>query len=108
VYRFRQPAVARHFLIDAQAWVRWRDISDKPFNDPALVLKEGKQLSTGGVRPVTVSTWRAPATGAEEGSHMNPHKGRRVTPRPGRRTGTAVVAHMFQEVRRQERNQWDS
>jgi hypothetical protein len=45
VYRFRQPAVARHFLIDAQAWVRWREISDKPFNDPAFLLAEVKQLS---------------------------------------------------------------
>jgi hypothetical protein len=46
VYRFRQPAVARHFLIDAQAWVRWRDIGDKPFNDPAFLLAEAKQLAT--------------------------------------------------------------
>ena len=34
------------FLIDAQGRVRWRDISDEPFNDPAFVLKEGKQLSS--------------------------------------------------------------
>jgi hypothetical protein len=33
------------FLIDAQGRVRWRDISDKPFNDPAYLLGEGKQLS---------------------------------------------------------------
>jgi peroxiredoxin len=34
------------FLIDAQGRVRSHRISDKPFNDPALVLKEAKQLST--------------------------------------------------------------
>jgi peroxiredoxin/N-acetylneuraminic acid mutarotase len=33
------------FLIDAQGRVRWRDISNKPFNDPAYLLGEGKQLS---------------------------------------------------------------
>ena len=32
------------FLIDAQGQVRWRDISDEPFNNPAFVLKEGKEL----------------------------------------------------------------
>jgi hypothetical protein len=26
--------------------VRWRDISDKPFNDPAFLLAEAKQLAT--------------------------------------------------------------
>jgi peroxiredoxin len=31
------------FLIDAQGRVRWRDISDKPFDDPAFVLTQGKQ-----------------------------------------------------------------
>jgi hypothetical protein len=46
VYRFRQPAVARHFLIDAQAWVRWRHISDQPFNGPAFLLAGAKQLAT--------------------------------------------------------------
>ncbi len=34
------------FVIDAQGQVRWRNISDRPFNDPALVLTEAKQLST--------------------------------------------------------------
>ena len=34
------------FLIDAQGRVRWRDISDKPFNDPAFVLGQVKQLSS--------------------------------------------------------------
>jgi peroxiredoxin len=34
------------FVIDAQGRVRWRNISDKPFNDPASVLKEAKQLSS--------------------------------------------------------------
>ena len=32
------------FLIDAQGRVRWRDIGDRPFNDPALLLTQGKQL----------------------------------------------------------------
>ncbi|HEY2588387.1 MAG TPA: redoxin domain-containing protein [Tepidisphaeraceae bacterium] len=31
------------FLIDAQGQVRWRQISDRPFNDPALVLNQAKQ-----------------------------------------------------------------
>jgi peroxiredoxin/N-acetylneuraminic acid mutarotase len=34
------------FLIDAQGRVSSRRISDLPFNDPALVLKEAKELST--------------------------------------------------------------
>ena len=34
------------FLIDAQGRVRSRRISDEPFNDSALVLKEAKQLSS--------------------------------------------------------------
>jgi peroxiredoxin/N-acetylneuraminic acid mutarotase len=34
------------FVIDAQGHVRWRNISDKPFNDPALVLTEAKQSSS--------------------------------------------------------------
>ena len=34
------------FLIDAQGRVRWRDISDKPFNDPAFVLDQVKQFSS--------------------------------------------------------------
>jgi peroxiredoxin/N-acetylneuraminic acid mutarotase len=32
------------FLIDAQGRVRWRDIGDRPFNDPAFLLTEGKQI----------------------------------------------------------------
>ena len=32
------------FLIDAQGRVRFRDISDEPFNNPTFLLKEGKQL----------------------------------------------------------------
>jgi peroxiredoxin len=32
------------FLIDAQGRIRWRHISNSPFNDPAAVLTEGKQL----------------------------------------------------------------
>ena len=34
------------FLIDPQGAVRWRQISDRPFNDPAFVLGQAKQLST--------------------------------------------------------------
>jgi peroxiredoxin/N-acetylneuraminic acid mutarotase len=34
------------FLIDAQGAVRWRQISDRPFNDPAFVLGQVKQLSS--------------------------------------------------------------
>jgi len=32
------------FVIDAQGKVRWRDISNRPFNDPAVVLSEVKLL----------------------------------------------------------------
>jgi peroxiredoxin len=32
------------FLIDARGRVRFRDISDEPFNNPTFLLKEGKQL----------------------------------------------------------------
>jgi peroxiredoxin len=32
------------FLIDAQGDVRWRNISERPFNDPAFVLGQAKQL----------------------------------------------------------------
>jgi peroxiredoxin len=32
------------FLIDAQGRVRFRDISDEPFNNPTFLLKEGTQL----------------------------------------------------------------
>ena len=34
------------FLIDPQGAVRWQQISDRPFNDPAFVLGQAKQLST--------------------------------------------------------------
>jgi peroxiredoxin len=34
------------FLIDAQGRVRSQRISDKPFNEPAVVLKEAKQLTS--------------------------------------------------------------
>jgi len=34
------------FLIDAQGRVRTQRISDKPFNDPGLVLKEAKDLTS--------------------------------------------------------------
>ena len=34
------------FLIDAQGRIRWRNISDEPFNDPTFLLKDGKQLVT--------------------------------------------------------------
>jgi peroxiredoxin len=34
------------FLIDAQGRVRWLQISEQPFNDPATVLNEAKQLSS--------------------------------------------------------------
>ena len=33
------------FLIDARGRVRFRDISNRPFNDPASMLAEAKQLS---------------------------------------------------------------
>jgi peroxiredoxin/N-acetylneuraminic acid mutarotase len=32
------------FLIDAQGRIRFRDISDEPFNNPTFLLKEGTQL----------------------------------------------------------------
>jgi peroxiredoxin len=32
------------FLVDAEGRVRFRDISDEPFNNPGFLLKEGKQL----------------------------------------------------------------
>jgi peroxiredoxin len=34
------------FLIDAQGAVRWQQIGDRPFNDPAFVLGQAKQLSS--------------------------------------------------------------
>jgi peroxiredoxin/N-acetylneuraminic acid mutarotase len=37
------------FLIDAEGEVRWRQISDRPFNDPAFVLGQAKQLSSSAV-----------------------------------------------------------
>jgi peroxiredoxin/N-acetylneuraminic acid mutarotase len=33
------------FLIDTQGKVRWRQISDRPFNDPEFVLGQAKQLA---------------------------------------------------------------
>jgi peroxiredoxin len=38
------------FLIDAQGDVRWRQISDRPFNNPELVLGQAKQLAALAVR----------------------------------------------------------
>jgi peroxiredoxin/N-acetylneuraminic acid mutarotase len=32
------------FLIDTQGRIRWRNISDEPFDNPTFVLKEGKEL----------------------------------------------------------------
>jgi peroxiredoxin/N-acetylneuraminic acid mutarotase len=34
------------FLIDAQGRIRWRDIGNRPFNDPAVLLSEAKELSS--------------------------------------------------------------
>jgi peroxiredoxin/N-acetylneuraminic acid mutarotase len=34
------------FLIDTQGKVRWRQISDRPFNDPEFVLGQAKQLAS--------------------------------------------------------------
>ena len=34
------------FLIDARSRIRWRDISDEPFNNPGFLLTEGKRLSS--------------------------------------------------------------
>jgi peroxiredoxin/N-acetylneuraminic acid mutarotase len=34
------------FLIDARGGVRWRDISDRPFNDPTALLDQAKQLTS--------------------------------------------------------------
>ena len=33
------------FLIDGQGRIRWRDISNRPFNDPDALLKEAKRVS---------------------------------------------------------------
>ncbi|HEX3151880.1 MAG TPA: tyrosinase family protein [Gemmataceae bacterium] len=38
------------FLIDAQGGVRWRSIGDQPFNDPAALLAEAKQMTGATVR----------------------------------------------------------
>jgi peroxiredoxin/N-acetylneuraminic acid mutarotase len=43
------------FLIDAQGAVRWQQISDRPFNDPAFVLGQAKQLSRSAVAVGSVS-----------------------------------------------------
>jgi peroxiredoxin/N-acetylneuraminic acid mutarotase len=34
------------FVIDAQGGVRWRNISDEPFNDPKFVLNQAKEISS--------------------------------------------------------------
>jgi peroxiredoxin/N-acetylneuraminic acid mutarotase len=34
------------FLIDTQGRIRWRDIGNRPFNDPAVLLSEAKELSS--------------------------------------------------------------
>jgi peroxiredoxin len=41
---FKSQALHGTFLIDADGAVRWRQISDRPFNDPAFVLAQAKQL----------------------------------------------------------------
>ena len=33
------------FLIDDQGRIAWRDVSNRPFNDPAVLLSEAKRLS---------------------------------------------------------------
>ena len=45
---FNNQPLRGTFLIDPQGAVRWRQISDRPFNDPAFVLGQAKQLSTAG------------------------------------------------------------
>ena len=46
------------FLIDAQGRVRWRDISNRPFNDPAYSADGGEAVIKRGGRPVTVRRQR--------------------------------------------------
>jgi peroxiredoxin len=43
---FNNRSLHGTFLIDAQGAVRWRQISDRPFNDPAFILGQAKQLSS--------------------------------------------------------------
>ena len=43
---FKNQPLHGTFLLDPQGAVRWRQISDRPFNDPAFVLGQAKQLST--------------------------------------------------------------
>ena len=50
------------FLLDAQGQVRWRQISDQPFNDPAFVLDQAKQLSRDGA-PESAELGRRQAIG---------------------------------------------
>jgi AhpC/TSA family len=45
---FKNQPLHGTFLIDPQGAVRWRQISDRPFNDPVFVLGQAKQLSTAG------------------------------------------------------------
>lgn len=41
---FEQTTLHGTFLIDANGFVRWQDISYEPFNDPEFLLKEAKRL----------------------------------------------------------------
>ena len=50
------------FLIDAQGEVRWRQISDQPFDDPAFVLDQAKRLSRRGA-PVSAELFLPRAAG---------------------------------------------
>ena len=62
------------FLIDAQGAVRWRQISDRPFNDPAFVLGQAKQLSTRGGAPISGECFLAFETRRNnEVRHENDH-----------------------------------
>ena len=49
VFRFHplavKDAMERDFSHRPQGAVRWRQISDRPFNDPAFALGQAKQLS---------------------------------------------------------------
>jgi peroxiredoxin len=46
VCRCQEPPLHATFLIDPRGAVRWRQISDRPFNDPAFVLGQATQLSS--------------------------------------------------------------
>jgi len=41
---FEKMTLHGTFLIDAQGYVRWQDISYDPFMDPDFVLKEARRL----------------------------------------------------------------